>query len=129
MRRVELIECRVAGLALAGPLRMQMRLGPQIEMLRGGEALLGGVGIHGACGAVAPRLVCGAASAGLIHHINRVTLPKKKLRPSLAPVRSACEISPGLVAAMDHYDGPGMGLLGGDLKLGVQLAAHRLRGS
>ena len=100
---VELIEHRIACDAGTGPLRVQPRLRPQFRSFRRGELLfdparrpLNGFAIF--------RAQRGAPASGLIHHINRITLTQKKLRPAVASIGRAGEIGSALTSAFDHHD-------------------------
>ena len=108
LRGVERIERRVARLAGAGPLRVQLGLRPQIEALGRDEALLGPPEV--AVGDLALRLreMRRAAARHLIDHIDRVAAPHEILRPAFAAVRRAGEVGAGLAAAVDHHDRVGV---------------------
>src|ERR1700685_2651855 len=105
---------------------MQMRLGPQVETLRRNEAPQCGFEVDAARRPVACGLVRRTAAPWLIYDVYRVTLSQEELRPTFPPIRSAREVRPRLASAMDHHYRPWMRLLRGNLKLGVQLPAHRV---
>ena len=107
LRGVEGIERRIAGLAGSGPLRVPLRLRPEIETLGRDEALLGALEIGGRHRPLRQRPVRGAAARHLIDHVDCVPAAQEILRPAFAAVGGGGEIGAGLAAAVDHHDGKG----------------------
>src|SRR5262245_47025151 len=104
---------------------MQTRLGPEVVPLRRHKAPLDIFEIYTCQRSVMLSFICGSSTSGLIHNINGIALPQKELCPTFAAVRCSRKVGSRLTAAVDHHDGPGMTLLTWDLKLYIQLAAHR----
>ena len=92
LRRVELVEDRIAGHALPGPLRVQLRLRPAVVALGSDKLSLRRLQIERRGGTVEVSLVRGPAPAGLIDHVDRVTLPQEELRPALAAIGRSGEV-------------------------------------
>ena len=125
MRGVEGVENRIAGLGGARPLRVQMRLRPEIVALRRRKTLQRAIEVRCGDGAVALRPIAGAAARDLIDDIDRIAAAQEILCPAFAAVRRAGEIGSGLAAAMDHDDRVGMREFLRDLEFGVELPDHR----
>jgi hypothetical protein len=131
LRRVELIEHRVAAQplvgALTGKLRVQLRLRPQVEAGGRREALLelARRETHDR----SDRIVVGRAAARrLVDHVHGIALLLEPLRPALAPVRRTGEVGPGLGRTMDHDDRVRLGLALGNAVLDVHLPLHERTG-
>ena len=129
LRGEELLEGRVTSLAGAGPLRVQLGLRPKIVLLRCGEPLFGAARQRRRHRTLRRRVVGGAATARLVHHVDRIALAEEPLVPAGAAVGGAEEIGPGLAAAMHHHDGTGLGRTGRNLELHEHLSGHRLVGA
>ena len=106
----------------ARPLRVQMRLRPELELLLLEVAPQRAFDIADARGAVGCGVVAGAAAPRLVHHVDRVALPHEILRPALAAIGRAQIGGAGTRAAVHHHDRIRMGLLGRNAILHVHLA-------
>ena len=113
---------RIVGRAAAGPLRVQMRLRPELVFRLREVAALAAVAVRHLPGPVALGEIAGASAPGLVHHIDGVTLAHEILRPALAAVGRAEIGGGGTGAAMDHDDGIGMRLLRRNAEIHVHLA-------
>jgi hypothetical protein len=85
---IEGVKDRVSSLAGTRPLGVLLRLGPQVELLHGSEALLDDLGrVCGGLGSTGEGRPCRSSSEGLIDNINFVALVDELARPTAASVR------------------------------------------
>jgi len=125
LARIELVEARIAWLAGARPLGVQMRLRPLVEPLRRDKALLKAREIRRRHRPVRLRPLRRAPARHLIDHVDRVAAAQEILRPALASIRRAGEVGAGLAAAMDHHHRIRMGDLLRHLEFHVHVADRR----
>src|SRR5262245_51444787 len=102
-----------------------MRLWPEVVPLRRHKAPLDIIDIYNCWRSIILSFICCSSTSGLIDNIDRIALPQKELCPTFAAIGRPRKVGSRLTAAVDHHDGPGMTLLARDLKLYIQLAAHR----
>ena len=123
-----LIESEITRFALAGPLRMQGGLRPELILLLRGEFLEHIFQRLRARFAIDLRRERRTPAANLVHDVHGIASPQEELRPAGAAVGRRPPPRAGLAAAMDHNNREGVLSIGGDLVFDIDLPDHMLLG-
>src|SRR5438067_545446 len=103
--RCILVKGRIAWFALAGPLRMQRRLRPELVAFLRSEFLHDVVEGLPACSAIDLRDEGRSPARNLIYDVNAISQAHEVLRPSWTTVGSREEAGAGLITAVDKNNG------------------------
>src|SRR5262249_32140299 len=124
LRREKLVEDGIRWRPLSRPLRMQMRLWPQVVTFGSHKASFGLFKIDPCRLPVNIILVRGPTSSWLVDYVHCITLAQEELCPAFTTIWCSSEVGSGLTSAVDHDDRPRVCLPARDLELGIEVPSH-----